>query len=127
MAGTPVSDVNPAAPRGVWKRLCDSLLSQVRLVVLLTKHPKLPWPARMVGIAALGYVFSPIQLIPNFIPIVGQMDDVLVLYLAIKLLRKLAPPSVLEDCVLASQTRANTATVPPPNVGLPAGSLDNCR
>jgi len=82
----------------------------------------------MVGIIALGYVFSPIQLIPNFIPIVGQMDDVLVLYLAIKLLRKLAPLSVLEDCILASRTRvANTPPVPRQDVALHTGPLDGCR
>ena len=43
------------------------------------------------------YVVSPLQLIPNFIPILGQLDDVLVVGLAIRVLKKYAPPTVLDE------------------------------
>jgi len=52
----------------------------------------------MVAGCAVLYVFSPIQLIPNFIPIIGQMDDVLVVSLGMKFLRRSVPRSVLDDC-----------------------------
>jgi uncharacterized membrane protein YkvA (DUF1232 family) len=51
----------------------------------------------VAGCAVL-YVFSPIQLIPNFIPIIGQIDDVLVVILVLKYLRRYVPQSVLEEC-----------------------------
>jgi uncharacterized membrane protein YkvA (DUF1232 family) len=44
------------------------------------------------------YVASPIQLIPNFIPVIGQLDDVLVIGLSIRLLKRSVPPTVLDDC-----------------------------
>jgi uncharacterized membrane protein YkvA (DUF1232 family) len=43
-------------------------------------------------------VLSPIQLIPNFIPVIGTLDDVLVLFLGIKLLQRITPPDVLTEC-----------------------------
>ena len=46
----------------------------------------------------MAYVASPIQLIPNFIPIIGQLDDVLVITLSLRLLKRCCPASVLEDC-----------------------------
>ena len=45
-----------------------------------------------------GYLFSPIQLIPSFIPVIGFMDDVLVLFLGAKLLYRITPPDVLREC-----------------------------
>jgi len=57
-----------------------------------------PWYAKAVAGCAVLYVFSPIQLIPNFIPIIGQMDDVLVVSLGIKFLRRCVPKEVLDDC-----------------------------
>jgi len=43
-------------------------------------------------------VFSPIQIIPNFIPVIGSMDDFLVVFLGVKLLRRVTPPDVLTEC-----------------------------
>lgn len=74
------------------------LNKRVRLLSLLVKHPRVPWPAKIPGLFAISYIFSPIQLIPSFIPIVGQMDDLLVLYLATRMVRKLAPAAVLNEC-----------------------------
>jgi uncharacterized membrane protein YkvA (DUF1232 family) len=57
-----------------------------------------PWHAKTVAGCAVLYVISPIQLIPNFIPVIGQLDDVLVVTLAIKFLRRSVPQSVLDEC-----------------------------
>jgi uncharacterized membrane protein YkvA (DUF1232 family) len=67
------------------------------------KHPRVPWYAKVVAGCAFLYVVSPIQLIPNFIPIIGQMDDVLVVSLGIKFLRKCVPPLVLAECQSGSR------------------------
>lgn len=65
---------------------------------LAGKHPRTPWHAKAVGVFVVAYALSPIDLIPDFIPVLGYIDDVLLLpgliYLAIKLL----PPDVLVDC-----------------------------
>lgn len=71
---------------------------QFRVIRRALRHPKVPWYAKAVAGCAVLYVFSPIQLIPNFIPIIGQMDDVLVVSLGIKFLRRCVPKEVLDDC-----------------------------
>jgi uncharacterized membrane protein YkvA (DUF1232 family) len=71
---------------------------QFRIIRRALRHPQVPLYAKMVAGCAVLYVFSPIQLIPNFIPILGQMDDVLVVTLGIKFLRKHVPQNVLDEC-----------------------------
>ena len=61
-------------------------------------HPQVPWHAKVVAGCAGLYIVSPIQLIPNFIPVLGQMDDVLVVTLGLKYLRRHVPQDVLEEC-----------------------------
>lgn len=74
------------------------LFGQYRVMLRALVHPGVPWYAKLVcGCAAL-YVASPIQLIPNFIPIIGQLDDVLVIGLSIKFLKRFIPAAVLEEC-----------------------------
>lgn len=78
---------------------------QFRIIRRALRHPQVPWYAKAVAGCAVLYVFSPIQLIPNFIPVIGQMDDVLVVSLAIKYLRRCVPQNVLDDCENDSRTR----------------------
>ena len=80
----------------------------------LLRHPRTPWHVRLIAACAVGYLFSPIQLIPSIIPVIGQLDDVCVLGLGARLVRTLAPPDLLADC----------ASGPPPprgTLGLIAG------
>ena len=89
-------------PKRNWRwRLRRDLVyinKQVRLLSLLVGRPEVPWPAKFVGGCAIAYIFSPIQLIPTFVPILGQMDDLLVLFLGTRVVRKFTPASVLRDC-----------------------------
>jgi uncharacterized membrane protein YkvA (DUF1232 family) len=57
-----------------------------------------PWHAKAVAGCAVLYIVSPVQLIPNFIPVIGQMDDVPVVTLGLKYLRRYVPPHVLDEC-----------------------------
>jgi uncharacterized membrane protein YkvA (DUF1232 family) len=57
-----------------------------------------PWYAKLVAACSAGYLFSPIQLIPSYIPVIGFLDDFLVLFLGAKLLKKIIPPDVLTEC-----------------------------
>lgn len=87
------------------KRLTEKLTSSARqlwrqfqFLRRALVHPGVPWYAKAVCGFGVAYVASPIQLIPNFIPVIGQLDDVLVIGLSIKLLKRCCPASVLQDC-----------------------------
>jgi uncharacterized membrane protein YkvA (DUF1232 family) len=71
---------------------------QFRIIRRALVHPQVPWHAKAVAGCAVLYVVSPIQIVPNFIPIIGQMDDVLVVALGIKYLRRYVPQRVLDEC-----------------------------
>ncbi len=79
-------------------------------------HPQVQWYVKLFCGSAVLYVASPIQIIPNFIPIIGQMDDVLVIGLSIKLLKRFVPPSVLEECQNASRMSGNSEALSGPPI-----------
>jgi uncharacterized membrane protein YkvA (DUF1232 family) len=67
-----------------------------RLLALwkLFKHPDTPWLPKLVAIAVLAYAASPIDLIPDFIPVLGQLDDLILVPLGIALAVRLTPPAL---------------------------------
>src|ERR1700727_1809713 len=69
-----------------WKGFAREVLKQVCVVYLILKNPKSPLLAKMVAGLTVGYVFSPIQLIPSFIPVIGWMDDVAVVSVGLRIL-----------------------------------------
>ena len=62
------------------------------------KHPRVRWYAKLVAACCAGYLFSPIQLIPSYIPVIGFLDDFLVLLVGAKLLQRIIPSEVLTEC-----------------------------
>jgi uncharacterized membrane protein YkvA (DUF1232 family) len=62
------------------------------------KHPATPWYAKALGVFVVAYALSPIDLIPDFIPVLGYVDDVLLLPALIWLAIRLLPPEVAADC-----------------------------
>ena len=62
------------------------------------RHPGTPWHAKALGLFVVAYALSPIDLIPDFIPVLGYLDDVLLLPALIWLAVKLLPASVLAQC-----------------------------
>jgi uncharacterized membrane protein YkvA (DUF1232 family) len=78
-------------------------LNQFRLIRKAFVHPKVPWHAKAVAGCAVVYIVSPIQLIPNFLPILGQMDDVVVVMLAIRYLKRNVPQTILDECAMDSR------------------------
>ena len=61
------------------------------------RDPRTPWPARVVGAMVVAYALSPIDLIPDFIPVLGLLDDLILLPLGIALCIRLIPADVFED------------------------------
>lgn len=62
------------------------------------KHPKTPWYAKALGLFVVAYALSPIDLIPDFIPVLGYLDDIILLPALIYLTVKLLPSHVLSEC-----------------------------
>ena len=81
-----------------WKRDLQAIVYQAHTLSIALRHPLVPWRAKLAASVGIGYIFSPIQLIPTFIPVIGQLDDLCVLYVAMKLVRKITPPDVMAQC-----------------------------
>jgi uncharacterized membrane protein YkvA (DUF1232 family) len=79
-------------------RRAQYLRKQGRILYFVFKHSRTRWYGRLIAICAAAYVFSPIQLIPNFIPVIGCLDDVLVILLAARMVQRITPPDVLAKC-----------------------------
>ena len=63
-----------------------------------TRHPRTPILAKVLAAGLVVYAFSPIDLIPDFIPVLGLLDDAIILPLGIMLVVRLVPEDVLQDC-----------------------------
>jgi uncharacterized membrane protein YkvA (DUF1232 family) len=81
-----------------WTQQAQRFQKKAHVFYFAFKHPRMPWYARFVAACTAGYLFSPIQLIPSFIPVIGFLDDFLVMFLGVKLLQKITPPDVLAEC-----------------------------
>ena len=90
-----------------WNQHVRQIQKEAYVFYLVFKHPRTRWYAKLVAICSAGYLFSPVQLIPSFIPVVGLMDDALILFLGAKLLYRITPPDVLKEC----RELAETATM----------------
>jgi uncharacterized membrane protein YkvA (DUF1232 family) len=65
---------------------------------LAARHPGTPWHARLFVALVVAYAFSPIDLIPDFVPVLGYLDDVVLIPLGIVLAMRLVPAEVLAEC-----------------------------
>ncbi len=81
-----------------WKQQAQRLQKEAHVFYFIFKHPRTRWYTKCLSACTAGYLLSPIQLIPSFIPVIGFLDDILVLFLGAKLVKKLTPPDVLREC-----------------------------
>ena len=80
-----------------WKQRARHLKREVYALYLACKDPRVPWYARVLALCVVGYAFSPIDLIPDFIPILGYVDDLILIPLGVAAVIKLIPPPVLSE------------------------------
>jgi uncharacterized membrane protein YkvA (DUF1232 family) len=80
------------------KQLARKLKKETYAIYLASIDPRVPWYARMLAGVTVAYAFSPIDLIPDFIPILGYLDDLIIVPLGIWLVIKMIPPEVLGEC-----------------------------
>lgn len=79
------------------RRWADALLRQLGVLALALRDPRTPRLARLLAVAVLAYALSPLDLIPDAIPVVGLLDDLLLVPLGIALVLRLLPPEVVAD------------------------------
>lgn len=80
------------------KTRARSLKIEVHALALALQHPETPWHARFVAGLVVAYALSPIDLIPDFIPVMGYLDDLILVPAGIALAVRLIPGPILERC-----------------------------
>lgn len=79
---------------------------------LAARDPRTPWYAKFIAAFVVGYALSPIDLIPDFIPIIGYLDDIVLIPIGLWIAMRLIPREVIEDC----RSRATELTERPTSV-----------
>lgn len=92
-----------------WKQDLAFIRSRSQLIIQIVRHPATPWSAKIIAGCAVAYILSPIQLIPNVIPVIGQLDDLAVLLLALKVIRLITPAKVLSECEARPSEQCSSA------------------
>ncbi len=90
--------MKPAAWFKNWQEKAEALETRVYALYLAYRHPRTPWYAKALALAVVAYALSPIDLIPDFIPLLGYLDDLLIVPAGVLLVIKLVPPQVMDEC-----------------------------
>ena len=89
-----------------WKERVRDLKTETFAIYLACKDPRVPWYARVLIVLVVAHTFSPIDLIPDFIPILGYLDDLIIAPLGIALALKMIPDEVLAESREKAQAMA---------------------
>ena len=79
------------------KKWADTVKRDIHAIYLAARDPRTPWQAKALAFALLAYALSPIDLIPDFIPVIGYLDDLVIVPLGIVLVVKLVPPDLMNE------------------------------
>jgi uncharacterized membrane protein YkvA (DUF1232 family) len=85
------------------KQRARHLRAETFALYLAAHDPRTPWYAKLLVAAIVAYAFSPIDLIPDFVPVLGYLDDLILIPAGIALAIRLVPESVLADCRARAQ------------------------
>ena len=81
----------------IWKQQARRLKLETLAIYLAYRDPRVPWYPRLFAACIVGYAFSPIDLIPDPIPVLGYLDDLILIPLGITLALKMIPPAVMAE------------------------------
>ncbi|HEY4786259.1 MAG TPA: DUF1232 domain-containing protein [Bacteroidales bacterium] len=85
-------------PIETLKQKVKLLKSESYTLAFASKDDRTPWYAKLMIVITLGYFFSPVDLIPDFVPVLGYLDDLIILPLLIIISIKLIPKEILTEC-----------------------------
>ncbi len=80
-----------------WKAKARDLKTETYALYFACRDARTPWYAKLVAASVVGYAFSPIDLIPDFIPVLGLLDDLILIPLGIALVLRLIPEQVMAE------------------------------
>jgi uncharacterized membrane protein YkvA (DUF1232 family) len=92
-----------------WREQAHRLRREVYTLALACRDPRVPWYVKALAAGLVAYALSPIDLIPDFIPVLGYLDDLVVIPLGVLLMRRWIPADVWADC----RVRAEVLTARP--------------
>ncbi len=92
------------------KQRARQLKAETYAIYLAYRDPRVPWYARLFAACIVAYAFSPIDLIPDPIPVVGYLDDLVLVPLGIALALKMIPPEVMAECRAKAQASHDQPT-----------------
>lgn len=81
-----------------WRHRARQLRAETYALYLAYRDPRVPWYVKLLAACVVSYAFSPIDLIPDFIPVLGYLDDLVLVPIGIALVVKMIPESVLIEC-----------------------------
>ncbi len=81
-----------------WKAWAKQLKTQVFVLYLACRDERTPWFAKLFAVCVVAYAFSPIDLIPDFVPILGYLDELILLPLGVLLALTMVPDAVVREC-----------------------------
>jgi uncharacterized membrane protein YkvA (DUF1232 family) len=81
-----------------WRQWARRLANETYALYLAYRDPRTPWYAKAFALAIAAYAFSPIDLIPDFIPVLGYLDDLLIVPAGIALAIRMVPKDVMAEC-----------------------------
>jgi len=85
-------------PLETWKQRAQGLKREVSAMYFACHDPRVPWYAKVLAAGIVGYAFSPIDLIPDFIPVLGYLDDLVIIPLGVMAVRAMIPGAILAEC-----------------------------
>ena len=85
------------APMNMLRQLARAIRRDAVALYFAARDPRVPWPVKMLGLAIAAYALSPIDLIPDVIPVLGYLDEVILLPLAIAGITRLIPPAIMAE------------------------------
>jgi uncharacterized membrane protein YkvA (DUF1232 family) len=92
------------------KECVRHLKGETFALYLAARHPGTPWYAKAFVAGVVAYAFSPIDLIPDFIPVLGYVDDLVLVPLGIAIAIRMIPPAVLAECRVRAQAKMADGT-----------------
>lgn len=81
-----------------WRDAARALKRETYTLYFASRDPRVPVVAKVLAAIVVAYAFSPIDLIPDFIPVLGYVDDLILIPLGVLVVRALIPDAVLEEC-----------------------------
>lgn len=90
------------------KDTAKKLKKQIFILYFAYQDDRVAWYTKLFTASVVAYAFSPIDLIPDFIPVLGYLDDIILVPLGILLVLRMLPEEVIDDCTVKAERRLGT-------------------